>query len=61
MVVADAERYWVLWGTRDRKQASLLKFYDRLGPEGCAQIEGVAMDIWKPYERATKAQGLAAT
>jgi len=53
-VVADAERYRVLWVTKDRKEASLLNFYDQLGPEGCQRIEAVAMDMWKPYETATK-------
>lgn len=55
-VVADAERYRVLWVTKDRKEASLLEFYDKLGPEGCRRIEAVAMDMWKPYEKATKAR-----
>lgn len=55
-VVADAERNLVLWATRDRKEASLLEFYDKLGPAGCAQIEAVAMDMWKPYETATRAR-----
>lgn len=55
-VVADAERHRVLWVIKDRKEASLLEFYDQLGKEGCKKIEAVAMDMWKPYEAATKAR-----
>ena len=55
-VVADAQRYRVLWVVKDRKESSLLKFYDQLGQEGCQRIEAVAMDMWKPYEKATKAR-----
>ena len=59
-VVADAERHRVLWVAEDRREASLLEFYDQLGPEGCQRIEAVAMDMWKPYETATKARCLNA-
>ena len=45
-----AERYRVLWVAKDRREASLLEFYDQLGPEGCQRIEAVAMDMWKPHE-----------
>lgn len=55
-VVADVERCRVLWVLKDRKEVSLLEFYNMLGPEGCEKIEAVAMDMWKPYETATKAR-----
>lgn len=34
----------------------MLKFYDQLREKGCKRIKAVAMDVWKPYEKATKAR-----
>ncbi len=38
----------------DRTKESLSFFYEALGPEKCEKIEAVAMDMWKPYEEATR-------
>jgi len=38
----------------DRTKESLAGFYDALGPGKCENIEAVAMDMWKPYEEATR-------
>lgn len=38
----------------DRDKESLSAFYQALGPEKCEKIEAVAMDMWRPYEEATR-------
>jgi transposase len=53
--VIDLERGVVLHVADRRDQAALDGFYEQLGPEGCAAIEAVAMDMWKPYIRSTRA------
>jgi transposase len=44
-VVMDAERMKVLWVGEGNSRESLRPFFERLGPERCAQIEAVAMDM----------------
>lgn len=53
--VVDLERGVVLHVADRREQAALDGFYEQFGPEGCAAIEAVAMDMWKPYIRSTRA------
>ena len=40
----------------DRKQEALETYFEDLGPEVCALLEHIAMDMWAPYIAATRAQ-----
>ena len=44
-VVLDADRTRVLWIGEGRSRAAVRPFFEALGPEGCARIEAVAMDM----------------
>ena len=44
-VVADADTQQVLWVGEGRSRAAFRPFFTWLGPEGCAAIESVAMDM----------------
>jgi len=44
----------VLYVGQDRTQASLEAFYQAMGQTRCEQVEAVAMDMWAPYEAATR-------
>jgi transposase len=55
-VVNDLEEEVVLHVADDRRQESLEGFFEALGPEGCAQLESIAMDMWSPYIAATRAR-----
>ena len=52
--VVDLERKTVPWVAQDRCKDSLSGYYQALGPEKCSGIEAVAMDMWRPYEEATR-------
>lgn len=49
-VVVDVQRKRVLWVGRGRSRAEVRPFFDLLGPERCAQIEAVAMDMNTAYD-----------
>lgn len=44
-VVLDADARRVLWIGEGRSRAAVRPFFEELGPEGCAQIEAVAVDM----------------
>lgn len=44
-VVLDADTRRVLWIGEGRSRAAIRSFFEELGPEGCARIEAVAMDM----------------
>lgn len=44
-VVLDADTRRVLWIGQGRSRAAIRPFFEELGPEGCARIEAVAMDM----------------
>ncbi|WP_205558233.1 ISL3 family transposase [Pectobacterium brasiliense] len=44
-VVADADTQQVLWVGEGRSRAAFRPFFTWLGPQGCAAIESVAMDM----------------
>ncbi|MHB2080405.1 ISL3 family transposase [Pseudomonas asiatica] len=44
-VVLDADTRRVLWIGEGRSRAAVRPFFEELGPEGCARIEAVAMDM----------------
>lgn len=55
-VVVDADTKRVLWVSRGRDRAALSSFFDLLGPEGCAQIEAIAMDMSGPFGEEVRAR-----
>jgi transposase len=52
--VNDLDAGVVLYVADDRKQESLDAFYEELGPEACAGLEAVVMDMWPAYIRSTR-------
>ncbi len=44
-VVMDAERMRVLWVGEGNSRAAMRPFFEACGPNGCARIEAVAMDM----------------
>jgi len=44
-VIMDADTMRVLWVGEDNSRKAIRPFFERLGPEGCQQIEAVAMDM----------------
>jgi transposase len=48
-VIVDAMTKRVVWVARGRERASIRPFFELLGPDGCARIEAVAMDMWGPF------------
>ena len=53
-IIAESSRRRVLGVEKDRNEKSLGRFYKKLGKKGCQQIKAVAMDMWTPYENATR-------
>ncbi len=54
------KRRRLLWSGEGRKKETLERFFDELGEEGVAAIQGVCCDMWAPYvdvikEKAPKA------
>jgi transposase len=55
IVVSDLERRRPIWfGGTDRSEESLKLFYDWLGPAKTKGIRLALMDMWKPFENATR-------
>lgn len=54
-VVADPVRKRVLWVGRGRGRDDLRAFFTLLGPEGCARLEAVAMDMNGAYGQEVRA------
>ena len=55
-VVHDIDEEVVVHVADDRKQEALEAYFEGLGPEACAALERIAMDMWAPYIAATRAQ-----
>jgi len=53
-VVHDIEEEVVVHVADGRKQEALEAYYADLGPEACAGLERIAMDMWAPYIAATR-------
>ena len=53
-IVTDLERSRVLYVAADRKQKSLDGFWPTLTDLQRDRIEGVAMDMWEPYEQSVR-------
>ena len=52
-VVSDADQGRVLYVADDRSKESLDGFWASLDPEWLAAVQGVAMDMWRPYIDST--------
>jgi transposase len=53
-VVVDVLTKRVLWVARGRDGATLAGFFAALGVAGCAQVEAVVVDLWRPYLKAVR-------
>ena len=54
-LVTDLTRSCVLFAAEDRKQTSLDGFWPTLTADQKESIQGVAMDMWDPYENSIRA------
>lgn len=52
-LVVDHDTGHVVWAAQGRESQALQDFYTQLGPERCAQIEAVSMDLGAAYRHAT--------
>lgn len=53
-IVVDVETKRVLWTQAGRDGAALAGFFALLGPAGCAALEAVVLDLWRPYLKAVR-------
>lgn len=49
-VIVDPQRKRVLWVGRGRSRTDVRPFFELLGPEGCARLRAVAMDMNTAYD-----------
>lgn len=54
-VVMDAERTRVLWVGEGNSREAIRPFFEALGPDGCQQIEAVAMDMNTAFDLEVRA------
>jgi transposase len=47
--VYDLKRKRLIWSGEGRKEATLEAFFDELGAEKTAALEGICCDMWQPY------------
>jgi transposase len=59
--VYDLEKRRLIWSGEGRAKETLEKFFDWLGEERSARIEGVCCDMWQPYIDVIKARAPKAT
>ena len=52
--VYDLERKRLVWSGEGRSQETLEAFFEFLGPERTAALEGVCCDLWQPYVDVVK-------
>ena len=55
-VVIEPSRKRVLWVGRERSREGMRPFFTLLGPEGCAALEAVVMDMNGAFEQEVRAQ-----
>lgn len=60
-VIADPLTKRVLWVGRGRRREDVRPFFELLGPEGCARVEAVVMDMSGSYGDEVRAQCVHAT
>jgi transposase len=51
-LVADHDRPAVVWVAEERTTQALQAFFDELGPDRCAQIQAITMDMSPAYRKA---------
>jgi transposase len=54
-VIVDPQRKRVLWVGRGRARTDVMPFFELLGPERCAQVRAVAMDMNTAYDLEVRA------
>ncbi|MBW1988337.1 MAG: ISL3 family transposase, partial [Deltaproteobacteria bacterium] len=52
--VIDATKAEVLYVGQGRTEDTLNAFYKAMGEERCEKVDAVAMDMWQPFENATR-------
>ncbi len=55
-IVHDIDEGVVVHVADDRKQEALEGYFEALGPQACAALEYITMDMWAPYIAATRAR-----
>ena len=60
-VVVDHERRRIVWAARGKSAATLERFFEELGPERCAKLEAVTIDLSGAYIKAVTEATPAAT
>ena len=55
-VVVDHDRRRVVWAGKGRSAKTLERFFDRLGPAGCARLELVTVDLAASWQKALRAR-----
>ena len=60
-VVVDHERRRIVWAARGKSAATLKRFFEELGPERCAKLEAVTIDLSAAYIKAVNEASPAAT
>ena len=55
-VILDADTRRVLYVAQDRSRRAIRPFFEQLGPEGCARIEAVAMDMNTAFDLEVRAR-----
>jgi transposase len=58
-LVSSHSRAQVVWGAEGRDAATLDGFFTELGPQRCAQVQAVSMDMSAGYEKSVRKQGHA--
>lgn len=53
-IVTNLETSKVVWVGRDRTRETLDEFFKMLGPEGCARIQSICMDMWRPFQSSCR-------
>ena len=53
-VIADHDTGHVVWVAQGRSQAVLSSFYEALGPDRCAQLEAISMDMVTVWQAPTR-------
>jgi transposase len=53
-IVLDVQTKRVVWLARERDQTALTGFFTALGPDRCARIEAVALDMWRAYTKQVR-------
>lgn len=53
-VVIEPSTRRVLWVGRGRGREEVRPFFQRLGKQGCEQLQAAVMDMWEPYEQEVR-------